>query len=59
MPKRKEPELTPEEQFKRFQEVAKEHEIEDRLPEVDRAFERLATQKSKKAKRESRPTALD
>ncbi len=28
MPKKKEPDLTPEEQFNRFQETAKEHEIE-------------------------------
>jgi hypothetical protein len=37
MPKKKEPELTPEEQFKRFQEAAKEHEIEKRLPKIERA----------------------
>lgn len=42
MPKKKEPELPPEEQFKRFQEAAKEHEIEERLPDVERAFERLS-----------------
>ncbi|MGO8779494.1 MAG: hypothetical protein ACLQKK_11375 [Rhodomicrobium sp.] len=42
MPKRKEPELTPEEQFKRFQEAAKEHEIEKCLPEIERAFDALA-----------------
>jgi hypothetical protein len=35
MPKKMEPELTPEEQFKRFQEATKEHEIE-------RAFDTLA-----------------
>jgi len=42
LPKKKEPDLTPEEQFKRFQEAAKEHEIEKRLPKIDRAFEKLA-----------------
>lgn len=48
MPKKKEPDLTPEEQFKRFQETAKEHEIEKRLPEIEQAFGALAkAQKTK------------
>jgi hypothetical protein len=38
MPKKREPELTLEEQFKRFQEAAKEHEIEERLLKIERAF---------------------
>ena len=42
MPKKKESNLTPEEQFKRFQEAAKEHEIEKRIPEIERAFDDLA-----------------
>jgi hypothetical protein len=42
MPKKKEPDLTPEEQFKRFQEAAKEHGVEERLPEIERAFDTLA-----------------
>jgi hypothetical protein len=42
MPKKKEPDLTPEEQFKRFQEAAKQHEIEKRLPEIEQAFGSLA-----------------
>ena len=46
MPKKKEPELTPEEQFKRFQEAAKEHEIEERLQEIERAFGTLAVHKT-------------
>jgi hypothetical protein len=33
---------TPEEQFKRFQETAKEHEIEKRLPEIEKAFDKLS-----------------
>ena len=33
MPKKKEPELAPEEQFKQFQEAAKEHGVEKRLPD--------------------------
>jgi hypothetical protein len=51
MPKRKEPELTPQEQFKRFQETAKEHGIEERLPEIERAFDTLAA-RSKKSKKD-------
>lgn len=42
MPKKKEPDLTPEEQFKRFQEAAKEHEIEELLPEIEQAFKKLS-----------------
>jgi hypothetical protein len=42
MPKRKEPELTPEEQRRRFEEAAKEHEIEKRIPKIEKAFGRLA-----------------
>jgi hypothetical protein len=52
MPKKKEPELPPEEQFERFQEAAKEHEIEKRLPEIERAFGKLA---EKNAKAQSKP----
>jgi hypothetical protein len=42
MPKKKEPDLTPEEQFKRFKEAAEEHGIEERLPEIEKAFDALA-----------------
>jgi len=45
MPKKKEPDLTPEEQFKRFLEAAKEHGVEERLPEIERAFDKLASPK--------------
>ena len=48
MPKKKEPVLTPEEQYKRFLEAAKEHGVEEKLPEIERAFEKLAKAKSKK-----------
>jgi hypothetical protein len=41
MPKKKEPDLTPEEQFKRFQEAANEHEIEKRLPDIEERFKKL------------------
>jgi hypothetical protein len=42
MPKKKKPDLIPEEQFKRFQEAAKERGVEEKLPEIERAFEKLA-----------------
>lgn len=38
MPKKKEPELTPEGQIERFEEAEKEHEIEDLLPDIERTF---------------------
>jgi hypothetical protein len=50
MPKKKEPDLTPEEQFKRFEEAAKEHEIEKRLPEIERAFIELSTKRKETSK---------
>lgn len=50
MPKKKEPELTPEEQFKQFQEAAKEHEIEKQLPKIERAFDKLAGKEGKPEK---------
>jgi hypothetical protein len=53
MPKKKEPDLTPEEQFKRLQEAAKEHEIEKQLPKIERAFESLAKHKNKQVKKAS------
>ena len=55
MPKKKEPELTPEEQFKRFQESAKEHEVEKQLPEIEGAFDKLAS-KSKSTRKVERET---
>jgi hypothetical protein len=59
MPKKKEPELTPEEQFKRFQEAAKEHEIEERIPNIERAFGELASKpkSSRKDKAERKTQA--
>jgi hypothetical protein len=56
MPKKKEPDLTPEEQFKRFQEAAKKHELEKGLPDIERVFENLSRplQKTKPQKQKSR-----
>ncbi len=48
MPKKKKPDLTPEEQFKRFEEAAKEHEIEKRLPEIEQAFGKLSNIRQKR-----------
>jgi hypothetical protein len=38
MPKRKEPELDPKEQFKRFQETAKEHGVDESGKKAEHAF---------------------
>jgi hypothetical protein len=38
MPKRKEPELTPAEQYKRFKEAAKKAGVTEREEEFERAF---------------------
>lgn len=51
MPKRKEPELTPEEQFKRFVKTAKEHEVDESGEEFEKAFKKIVTpQKRQPAK---------
>jgi hypothetical protein len=47
MPKRKEPELTPEEQFKRFVRTAKEHEVDEASKDLERAFKVIAQPKQK------------
>ena len=41
MPKKKTPELTPKEQFKRFQQTAKELGVDDSGKTVDAAFKKL------------------
>jgi len=46
MPKRKEPELDAKEQFKRFQEAAKKHGVDESGRDADQEFRKLA----KKAK---------
>jgi hypothetical protein len=48
MPKKKRPEEKPEEQFKRFQEAAKERGVEDSAKDVEKAFETLARARKKK-----------
>jgi hypothetical protein len=42
MPKRKEPELTPAEQFKRFRETAKRHELDESGKDLEDAFAHVA-----------------
>lgn len=43
MPKRKEPELTPKEQFKRFVETAREYEVDETGEEFERAFKKVVS----------------
>lgn len=43
MPKRKEPPLPPKEQFQRFMEAARDHEIDEKTAE--RIFKKLAPKK--------------
>lgn len=51
MPKRKEPELTPKEQFKRFVETAREHEVDETGEEFEKAFKKIVPpQKHQRAK---------
>jgi hypothetical protein len=42
MPKRKEPPISPKEQFKRFIETAREHGVDEAEEEVRRAFKKVA-----------------
>ena len=42
MPNKKEPELDPKEQFKRFIEVAHEHGVDESGKEMERAFRKLS-----------------
>ena len=52
MPKRKEPELDPKEQFKRFVETAREHEVDESGKDLERAFKKAVPPKrSKKLRR--------
>jgi hypothetical protein len=51
MPKRKKPELTPEEQFKRFKEAAKEAGVTESEEEFQRAFKKVVRQKKKREER--------
>ena len=48
MPKRKEPELDPKEQHKRFKEAAKEAGVTKSEDEFERAFKKVASSKPDK-----------
>ena len=54
MPKRKEPELTPAEQFKRFKETVKKLEVDESGGDLERAFKKVAAPKAKSPSRSSR-----
>jgi hypothetical protein len=47
MPKRKEPELTPEEQYKRFKKAAKEADVTTDERQFEQIFKKVASQKPK------------
>ena len=51
MPKRKEPELAPAEQFKRFREAAKEANVTKGEREFERAFKRVALDRKGRKKK--------
>ena len=46
MPKRKEPELKPKEQFNRFMETAKKLEVDESVKEFERAFKKAVPPRS-------------
>ena len=54
MPKKKEPELDPKEQFKRFIETAREHDVDESGKEFERAFKKIAAA-PKRPKRTGKP----
>lgn len=45
MPKRKQPELTHEEQFERFKEAVREHEVDESGKEFERLFKKVVPPK--------------
>lgn len=61
MPKRKEPELDPKEQFKRFKEAANAAGLTDNEAEFERAFTTVARDKAKpkggRPRRSGKPTS--
>jgi hypothetical protein len=54
MPKRKEPELTPEEQFKRFKETVKKLGVDESGKPLEQAFKGVTSQAEKKSPRARR-----
>jgi hypothetical protein len=55
MPKRKIPDLTPEEQYKRFKEAAKKAGVTKSEEEFERAFKKIAPAPSKNRRFPKRP----
>ena len=53
MPKRKEPELSPKEQFKRFVETAREHEVDESGKDLERAFKKAVPPKRRPTQKSS------
>lgn len=53
MPKRKEPELTPEEQHKRFVEAAKKAGVTKSEEEFEKAFKKVAPTKPERSRKRS------
>ena len=52
MPKRKEPELTPAEQFKRFRETVKKLEVDESGKPLNEAFKKIKPKPAKRALRD-------
>ncbi len=51
MPKRKEPELKPAEQFKRFREAAKKAEVDESGKDLEEAFKKISQKKPRPSSR--------
>jgi len=54
VPRKKEPELTPAEQFKRFKEAAKKAGVTDKEEEFERAFKTLVSSSKRLKQGENR-----
>ncbi len=56
MPKRKEPELDPKDQFKKFVETARELEVDESGKEFEKAFKKVAAkQEATRPRRAEKP----
>ena len=54
MPKRKQPELSPKEQFKRFLETARKHEVDESGKAFERAFKKAVPPRKKPERKSDR-----
>ena len=54
MPKRKQPELSPKEQFKRFLETARKHDVDESGKAFERAFKKAVPPKRPPARSRQR-----